>query len=129
MAWAKYFFKNHKCLAKNLNNLFLFQRFSLKMSFQYAFDDILSVTHVFIKQIPGHLGGSPPFPLPPSGLFRGWGSSGSFQPQAVTLVMAMKQWGLGLSSIMQYSLNYTSCTPWNCLCVFSSFNKFVLYIL
>jgi hypothetical protein len=27
---------------------------------------------------------------------RGWGSSGFFQPETVALVVAMKQWGLGL---------------------------------
>jgi hypothetical protein len=27
----------------------------------------------------------------------GWGSSGSLQPEAVSLVMAMKQWGSGLT--------------------------------
>jgi hypothetical protein len=39
----------------------------------------------------------PPSP-PPTGVWRGWGSSGSFQPQAMALVMAVKQWGLGLKS-------------------------------
>jgi hypothetical protein len=37
-----------------------------------------------------------PFPLPLTGLCRGWGSSGYFQPQAMAFDMAMKQWGLGL---------------------------------
>jgi hypothetical protein len=61
------------------------------MSFQFAFDDNLSATHVFTKQIfrAGEL--APPFPLPLTGLCRGWDSSSSFQPQAVALVMAMKQ--------------------------------------
>jgi hypothetical protein len=31
-----------------------------------------------------------PFPLTPQG-WQGWGSSGSFQPHAVALVMTMKQ--------------------------------------
>jgi hypothetical protein len=61
------------------------------MPFQYDFDDNLSVIHVFIKQIFRALELAPPFPLPPTGMCRGWGSSGSFQPQAVALVMAMKQ--------------------------------------
>jgi hypothetical protein len=42
----------------------LFQRFSLKMSFQYAFDDNLSVTHVFIKQIFRAVELAPPSPSP-----------------------------------------------------------------
>jgi hypothetical protein len=61
------------------------------MNVQYAFDDNLSVTHVFIKQIFRAVEVAPPFPLPPTRLCRGWGSSGSFQPQAVALVMFMKQ--------------------------------------
>jgi hypothetical protein len=32
-----------------------------------------------------------PSPSPPTGLCMGWERSGSFQPQAVALVMAMKQ--------------------------------------
>jgi hypothetical protein len=62
------------------------------MSFSVCFDDNLSVTHVFIKQIFRAVELAPPFPLPLTGLvYRGRGSSGSFQPQAVALVMAMKQ--------------------------------------
>jgi hypothetical protein len=57
------------------------------MSFQYDFDDYLSVTHVFIKQIFRAVEVAPPLPPPPTGLCGGWGSSGSFQPQAVALVM------------------------------------------
>jgi hypothetical protein len=57
----------------------------------FAFDDNLSVTHVFIKQIFRSVEVAPPFPLLPTGLFRGWGIRGSFQPQAVALVMSMKQ--------------------------------------
>jgi hypothetical protein len=58
----------------------------------------LSITYVFIKQIFRAVQlAPPPFPLPLTGLCRGWGSSGSFQPQAVALVMAMKQLGLGLN--------------------------------
>jgi hypothetical protein len=44
--------------------------------FQYAFDDNLCVTHVFIKQIFRTIELAPPFPL--TGLCRGWGISGSF---------------------------------------------------
>jgi hypothetical protein len=53
---------------KNLNKLFLFQRFSLKMYFQYAFDDNLSVTHVFITQIFKAVELAPPFHHPLTGL-------------------------------------------------------------
>jgi hypothetical protein len=89
MVEAKFFFESQKCLAKNLNKLFVSEVFI--KHFQYAFDDYLSVTHVFIKQIFRALELAHPFPLPLTGLCRGWGSSGSFQPQAVALVMAMKQ--------------------------------------
>jgi hypothetical protein len=40
---------------------------------------------------------APPFPLPHTGLSRGWGNSGSLNSIAAALVMARKQWGLGLS--------------------------------
>jgi hypothetical protein len=76
-------------------NIF-FRGFHWKCHFQNAFDDNLSVTHVFIKQIFRAVELVPHFPLPFTGLCRGWGSSGSFHPQAVALVMAIKQWGLGL---------------------------------
>jgi hypothetical protein len=66
IALSQIFFKNQKCLAKN--KTFLFQRFSLKMSFSVpAFDDNLSLTHVFIKQIFRAVEVAPPFPLPPQG--------------------------------------------------------------
>jgi hypothetical protein len=50
------------------------------------FDDNLSVTHDFIKQIFRAVELAPP-----TGLCRGWGSSGSFHAVAAALVMAMKQ--------------------------------------
>jgi hypothetical protein len=58
----------------------------------------LSVTHVFIKQIFRAVKVAPPSPSPHRAVHcvQGWGSSGFFQPQAVALVMAMKQLGLGL---------------------------------
>jgi hypothetical protein len=49
------------------------------------------VTHVFIKKIFRAVELAPLFPLPFTGLCRGWSSSGSVQPQAVAWVMAMKQ--------------------------------------
>jgi hypothetical protein len=69
--WLKQniFFKIKNASQKIFTNTFLFQRFSLRMPF--------SVCTLL--------------PPPPTGLCRGWGSSGSFQPQAVALVMAMKQ--------------------------------------
>jgi hypothetical protein len=41
-------------------------------------------------------------------LCRGWGSSGSFQPQAVALVMSMKQCGLVLTHSVRYVLMWES---------------------
>jgi hypothetical protein len=82
---------------KNLKKLFCFRGFQYKCDFQYAFDDNLSVTHVFIKQIFRDVEVAPPFTLPPQGCAGGRGSNGSFQPQAVALVIAMKQGGLGLN--------------------------------
>jgi hypothetical protein len=60
------------------------------MSFSVCFEDNLSVTHIFIYQIFRAVELAPPFPLPLTELCRGWGSSGSFQPQAVALVMAIR---------------------------------------
>jgi hypothetical protein len=62
----------------------MFQRFSIK------FDDNLSVTHVFILFL-NLQGRKASNPLPPTGLCRGWGRSGSFNPLAAALVMAVKQ--------------------------------------
>jgi hypothetical protein len=62
---SKTFLKNQNCLAKNLNKLCCFRGFHYKCHFMYAFDDNLSVTLVFIKQIfrPVKVA-PPPFPLP-----------------------------------------------------------------
>jgi hypothetical protein len=57
------FVKNQKCLTKNLNKLFCFRGFHL----QYAFDDNLCVTHVFIKQIFRAVELAPPSPSPSQG--------------------------------------------------------------
>jgi hypothetical protein len=68
---------------------------------------------VFIEKIFRAVEVAPP-PPSPTGLCRGWGSSGSFQPQAVALVMAMKQWGLGLIFISENNLKKTKgvgCVP------------------
>jgi hypothetical protein len=51
-------------IAKNLNKLFCFRGFHLKCHFQYAYDDNLSVTHVFIKQIFRAVEVAPPSPSP-----------------------------------------------------------------
>jgi hypothetical protein len=69
-------------LKKILTNFFVLEVFNKKM---YAFDDNLSVTHVFIKQIFRAVELTPPFPPPP------WGRSGSFHPQAAAFVIAMRQ--------------------------------------
>jgi hypothetical protein len=85
--WLKQnIFLNQKCIAKNLNKLFCFR------GLQYAFDDNLSVTHVFIKQIfrAVEVAPPPPFSIPHMAV-QGVGSSGSFQPQAGALFIAMKQ--------------------------------------
>jgi hypothetical protein len=62
--------------------------FPQKRTFQCAFDDNLSVTHVVIKQI--FRAACIPIPSPPQCCVKGWGSSGSFQPQAVAFVMSFK---------------------------------------
>jgi hypothetical protein len=43
---------------------------------------------------------------PPTVLCRGWISGGSFQPEAMSLVMTLKQWGLGLNVKLQFSQNF-----------------------
>jgi hypothetical protein len=68
-----------------------FRGFYNKCNFQYAFGDNVSVTHVFIKQIFRAVEQAPLYPLPRTGLGRGWGSSGSFQPKAVALGMVINQ--------------------------------------
>jgi hypothetical protein len=70
--------------------------FKQKRNFQCAFDDNLSVTHVFIKNIFRAAEKTPLSPSLPTVLWGGGGSSGSFQSKAVSLVMAFKTWGLGL---------------------------------
>jgi hypothetical protein len=77
---------------KYLNKLFCFKGFHKKCNFQYAFDDNLSVTHVFIKQtfraveLATHSS-----PSPSQGCAGGVVVVAHFKPQAVALVMAMKQ--------------------------------------
>jgi hypothetical protein len=51
---------------KNLNKLFCLSGFHKKCNFQYAFDDDLRVTQVFIQQIFRAVEVAPPFPLPHS---------------------------------------------------------------
>jgi hypothetical protein len=63
---VKIFLKSQKYRATNLNKLFSFRGFHLKSHFQYAFDDNLSVTHVFIKQIFSAVQVATPPPLSPS---------------------------------------------------------------
>jgi hypothetical protein len=78
-------FKNQKCLAKNLNKLFSFRGFHLKCRFEYAFDDNLSVTHVFSKQIFRAVELAPPFPFPLTGLCIARGG-------VVVALFSHKQW-------------------------------------
>jgi hypothetical protein len=51
MPSENYFLKNLKCLVKYLSKLLSLRGFTQKHNFPFAFDDKLSVTHVFIKQI------------------------------------------------------------------------------
>jgi hypothetical protein len=67
MVEAKYFVIIKKASQKILTNLFCFRGFHQKCHFQCAFDDNLSVTHIFIKQIFRAVEVAPPFPLPPQG--------------------------------------------------------------
>jgi hypothetical protein len=72
--WIKQnIFKKSKMPLKNLYKLFCFRGLHYKCHFQYAFDDNLSVNHVFIKQIFRAVKLATPFPLPPTGLCGGWG--------------------------------------------------------
>jgi hypothetical protein len=65
---------------------FLFQRFFNKN----AFVDNLSVTCICIKQIFRAAEEATPFLLSRTVLCSGWSRSGSFQPEAMSLVMASK---------------------------------------
>jgi hypothetical protein len=58
----------------------------MKMLFSMSFDDNLSETHVFIK-LSRSSGLQSRSPDSPTVLCRGWGSSSSFQPEAVSVVM------------------------------------------
>jgi hypothetical protein len=60
------FFKIKNASQKILKT-FCFRGFYLKCHFHYAFDDNLSVTHIFIKQIFRAVEVEPPFPLPQHG--------------------------------------------------------------
>jgi hypothetical protein len=62
MVDAKYFLKIKNASQK------IFKGFHNKCHFQFAFDDNLSVTHAFIKQIFRAVELAPPFPLPLTGL-------------------------------------------------------------
>jgi hypothetical protein len=78
---------------KNLSQLFCLRGFYYKRHFQWAFDDNLSVAPVFIKQIFRAVEVAPLSPRPPLGFAGGGVVVAFFQPQAMALVMAMKQWG------------------------------------
>jgi hypothetical protein len=83
---SKIFFK--KCLAKYLMKSFCIRGFPEKPNFQCACDDNVMSIHVFIKKIFRAIEKAP-LPCSPHSVL--WGSSGSFQPEAVSLVMALKQ--------------------------------------
>jgi hypothetical protein len=51
-----------------------------------------------------------PSPLSPTVLCRGWGSSGSFQPEAVALFMAFKPRGLGFKIAELINRKKTMCS-------------------
>jgi hypothetical protein len=69
---------------------FSFQVFFKKCNFQCAFDDNVSATYVFIKQILRAAEKATPYlPPPHCALCRGGGSTGTFQPKAVALVMVL----------------------------------------
>jgi hypothetical protein len=88
MAYANYFLRI-KNDSQNILTKFVLEVFNKKCYFQYAFDDNLSVTNVFIKQIFRAVElATPP---PNKAVCRGWGRSGSFHPLAAALVMALKQ--------------------------------------
>jgi hypothetical protein len=94
---AKCFFLIKKMSCKISQQTFLFWGFSIKTSFSRAFNDNMSVIHIFItKQLFSAAEKVPHFLAPPTVLCMGWGSSVSFQLEAVSLVMALKHWGLGL---------------------------------
>jgi hypothetical protein len=77
---------------KILTNFFVSEVFINKCNFQYAFDDNFRVTYVFKSKSSGLSSSTrPPFPLPPTGLCRGWDRCSSFHPLAAALVMVMKQ--------------------------------------
>jgi hypothetical protein len=68
MIEAKYFFKIKNASQKIYYKLFVSEVFIKKSHFQYAFDDNLVATHVFIKQTFRAVELAPPFPLPLTGL-------------------------------------------------------------
>jgi hypothetical protein len=92
MSQAIYFFKI-KNASQNILTSFFVSRVSKKnVIFSVLYDDNVSATHVFMKQIFRTAEKAPPSPShpPPTVLCKGWGSSGSFQPPAVALVMVLK---------------------------------------
>jgi hypothetical protein len=84
MVEAKYFLKMNNASQKYLNKLVCFRGFHLKYNFQHAFDDNLSVTHVFIKQIfRAVVLLHPPSPSPSQG--SAWGG-------VIVALFSHKQW-------------------------------------
>jgi hypothetical protein len=64
--------------------------------FQCSFDDNVSAIHVFTDQILRAADKAPSASPSPTVMCRGGASSRSFYPEAVSLVMSLKQCGLGL---------------------------------
>jgi hypothetical protein len=85
MPSTKYFVKNQKCLTKCLNKFF--DLGGLQMSFSMCFFWFnVSATHIFNKQIFSAAEKAPPPPFTTM-MWREWGNVGSFQPQALALVL------------------------------------------
>jgi uncharacterized membrane protein len=92
---SKLFLKNQKCLKKYLSKLFCFRGFHKTVIFNELSMIIWVYNSRFIKKI--YRAAEKSHSLPPlhTVLCRRWGRSGSFQPKAVSLVMVLKQCGLG----------------------------------
>jgi hypothetical protein len=104
----------------------LFQRFSLKMSFSVCFWWLFMCNSCFYwANLQGRRDSTPPPPPKACAVSRGWGSSGSFQQQAVALVMAMKQWGLGLIFISEDNLKKQKV--WDASLATKKRGKFLLF--
>jgi hypothetical protein len=81
-----YFLFNIKNAPLNIAANFFYSRlFRKKRHYQRAFDDNMKLIHVFNKHNFRAAEKGIPSPAPPTVLAGGWGSSGSFQPEAVRI--------------------------------------------